>query len=86
MRIRIDHDAVRVRQSLQSRREIRRLAHYTALLGFAGTDEIAYDDETCGNTNADRQSAAGRHPMVGASRKNFLEQAELSGAVDHQSF
>jgi hypothetical protein len=66
---------------LQSRREIRRLAHYTTLLGFAGTDQIAYDDETCGNTDTDRQSAAGRSRHWPRGRHNLQTGANRSLGV-----
>ena len=44
-----DYDAAWFRQGLQACREVGRLTHDTALVGFAGTDKIAHNDEACQN-------------------------------------
>ena len=49
----IDGDGAGCRRRLQTRRKVRRLADHTALLGFAGADQIADHHYTGSNSNAD---------------------------------
>ena len=53
-----DYDAAWFRQGLQACRKVGRLTHDTALVGFAGTDKIAHNDEACGNADAHTQTPA----------------------------
>src|SRR5258708_204420 len=70
-----DYDAAWFRQGLQACRQVGRLTHDAALVGFAGTDEIAHNDEACGNADAHPQSPARRNRHQPRGRHNFQTRA-----------
>jgi hypothetical protein len=75
VRARVDYDAAWFRQGLQACGEVGRLTHDTALVGFAGTDKIAHNDEACGNADPHPQSSARRNWYLPRGRHNFQTRA-----------
>src|SRR5580692_5340860 len=70
-----DDDAAWFRQGLQTCREIWRLTHDTALVGFANTHKIAHNHEACGNAYPHRQSSARRSRHRPRRRYDFQTRA-----------
>jgi hypothetical protein len=57
-----DHHAVRLGNRLETCGEVRRLADDAALLGFAGSDQVADHDQAGCNADAGLQRSAGLEP------------------------
>ena len=54
-----NHDAVRLRNALQTSRKVRRLANDCLLLRSARADQITYDHKPCGDAYARLQGRVG---------------------------
>ena len=65
-----NHDAVRFCKALQTRGEVRRLAHNAALLGLSRSNQVANHDQTRRNANARLQGRAG---LQDADRSDQLQ-------------
>ena len=60
---------------VQACREVGRLTHDTALVGFAGTDKIAHNDEACGNPDPHPSLPPRRNRHQPRGRHNFQTRA-----------